>query len=660
MSAGPRRSEKAVKEIRSCSLLLVFLMSSVACAPVAFSQTASATAPDSSQLIPFLNQTINWYHLMAVEQRTTTEPDDQLIVHDNQQIADQVVRLAFDFARAQADALAKQSASKQSRNAGVASTQYQPLQQMEDKLDKQYQDTQAELEADRQKSAAATGSKRRELESQISELQGELALAAARKDTIRSMVEFVTGTSVNGAGATGLRSQIEALAGTVPAITLNPANTGQGNASANTPPSASPAAFSRTDVSGIWGFTADIFSLSEKIHAIDSIIVQTTALSKTSREIRNPFIAQLKAMSTSGDQLAAQADTANPALLAQEKQQLDALAAQFKQISSAVIPLSKQSVLLGLYQRNLTNWRDALKVRYQSDLKNLGIRLGLLFLILVIVIGAAELWRRGVNRYVHDLRRRHQFLLLRKFVLWFAIALIIALTLAGRLGSIVTFAGLLTAGVAVALQNVILSIVGYFFLIGKFGIRVGDRVQIEGVTGEVIDIGLVRLHIMEMGSGGFDVPTGRVVAFSNSIVFLAGAGLFKQIPGTSFAWHEVTLTVPRGVDFALIKEKLLGAVTGVLADYHEEMERQYREMKRTVISVPADGLQPKIHLRITSSAIEVVIRFPVDLHHGAEIDERVSHALLKAVEGESHLKAAGSGAPEIRVSTNPSTSGVSS
>ncbi|MGH9770918.1 MAG: hypothetical protein ACRD4Q_04365, partial [Candidatus Acidiferrales bacterium] len=61
-----------MKEIRSCSLLLVFLMSSVACAPVAFSQTASATAPDSSQLIPFLNKTINWYHLMAVEQRTTT------------------------------------------------------------------------------------------------------------------------------------------------------------------------------------------------------------------------------------------------------------------------------------------------------------------------------------------------------------------------------------------------------------------------------------------------------------------------------------------------------------------------------------------------------------------------------------------------------------
>lgn len=86
------------------------------------------------------------------------------------------------------------------------------------------------------------------------------------------------------------------------------------------------------------------------------------------------------------------------------------------------------------------------------------------------------------------------------------------------------------AGVAVALQNVILSIAGYFFLIGKFGLRIGDRVQISGVTGEVVEIGLVRIHVMELGGNGGDVqPTGRVVAFSSSFVFQPTAGMFKQI-----------------------------------------------------------------------------------------------------------------------------------
>ena len=94
-------------------------------------------------------------------------------------------------------------------------------------------------------------------------------------------------------------------------------------------------------------------------------------------------------------------------------------------------------------------------------------------------------------------------------MIWIAVGVIIAFTFATELGSMATFAGLLTAGVAVALQNVILSVAGYFFLMGKYGIRVGDRVQIAGVTGEVVDIGLVRLHLLELSSGGTDATTER-------------------------------------------------------------------------------------------------------------------------------------------------------
>jgi small-conductance mechanosensitive channel len=335
---------------------------------------------------------------------------------------------------------------------------------------------------------------------------------------------------------------------------------------------------------------------------------------------------------------------------------LDALAKQFKQTSAAVIPLSKQRVLLDLYERSLTNWGDATKAEYRSALRNLAIRLGFLAIILVIVVGAAELWRRAVYRYVHDARRRYQFLLLRKFVLWALILIIIAFAFASRLGSIVTFAGLITAGVAVALQNVILSIVGYFFLIGKYGIRVGDRVQIDGVTGEVIDVGLVRMHLMELGGGGADGPTGRVVAFSNSIVFQATAGLFKQIPGINFAWHEITLKLSPETDHASIKERLLKAVGTVLADYQEEIERQNREIERTRISTSGTSLQAKIQLRFSSSGVEALIRYPVDLQHAAEIDERVSQELLKTLDRESKLKLAGSDSPDIRLRTDVSAS----
>lgn len=627
----------------------------------AFPQNPSASAPaklmSASQVIQFLNQTIKWHRQLSAEQRIAFEPDDQLVVYNNRQLADQVVRLSFDFARAEADILSKQAALNPSQNSGGAPERYQALRAMEEKLNKTVKDTQAELDSNRQKLATAAGRRRQELASQVSELQAELDLAVARREAVRSMVEFVSGTNSSVLGATGLRAQIEALAASVPAAALNPPT---GRQPASSPQGSLPTAgasttYSGPDVSGIWDITDEVFVKSSHVRTIDSLIAKTDALSKTAKDIRAPLTARLRGLFQTSDEVAAQADTANPAQLDQEKRQLDDLATQFKQITSASIPLSKQSVLLALYTRNLTNWREAVDGRRKADWRSLGVRVGFLALIIGIVLISAEVWRRAVYRYVQEPRQRYQFLLLRRFVLWLVIALIFAFTLAGRLTSIVTFAGLLTAGVAVALQSVILSIVGYFFLIGKFGIRVGDRVQIGSVTGEVIEIGLVRVHLMELGSGGFGAPTGRVVAFSNSIVFQPSSGLFKQISGTNFNWHEVRLALPRTADLASIKEKLLKAVAGVLADYSTELELQYREMKRTVQSVPADGLNPKIQLRILPASVEAVIRFPVSFRNESEIDERVSQALLKAVENDPSLKAPGADTPAVHLRTDLST-----
>jgi small-conductance mechanosensitive channel len=242
--------------------------------------------------------------------------------------------------------------------------------------------------------------------------------------------------------------------------------------------------------------------------------------------------------------------------------------------------------------------------------------------------------------------------LLRKMVLWVLIAVTTAFAFATELGSVATFAGLLTAGMAVALQNVILSMVGYFFLIGRFGIRVGDRVQIAGVTGEVVDIGLVRLHLMELGGDGAETPTGRVVAFSNAILFQPTASLFKQIPGTNFVWHEMTLTLSPDSDHIAATERLAEAVEAVFAGYREDMERQHREMERTLSGTSVQGLRPKIRLHLTDAGLEAVIRFPVDLHHAAEIDDRVTRELLQAIDYEPKLKLVGPATPGIRLKTD--------
>jgi small-conductance mechanosensitive channel len=403
----------------------------------------------------------------------------------------------------------------------------------------------------------------------------------------------------------------------------------------------------KPEPSGVLGLVSDIIALHRKEHSLEQAMRDTTALDEASKAMRAPLVAEMKELVRQGDELANQPDATDPAVLAQQKQTLDSLTARFRQLSASVLPLGKQSILLNFYQRSLTNWRGAVHDQYSSELKSLLWRMGGLLAILGVIFFFSDLWRRATFRYVQDARRRYQFLLLRRILVWFVVAVVITVTFASELGSLATFAGLLTAGVAVALQNVILSVAGYFFLIGKYGVRVGDRVQVAGVTGDVIDIGLVRLHLMEVGGGGFGArPTGRIVVFSNSVVFQANAGLFKPVPGTKFVWHEITLTLPTGTDYHRVEDRMMAAVKSVFAEYREQMDLEHRKMERMLTGVPVHNLDPESRLRLNPTGVDVVIRYPVELDKAAEIDDRIARQVLDATDHEAEVKITGSSNPD--------------
>lgn len=314
-----------------------------------------------------------------------------------------------------------------------------------------------------------------------------------------------------------------------------------------------------------------------------------------------------------------------------------------------MLPLSKQGILLRQYKTTLTTWREAVSVKYNDVLRSFLIRLGLLVLIIAGVLALGAAWRRVIFHYVRETRRRYQFLLFRKIVIWVVVGVIIAFSFVTELGSVATFVGLLTAGVAVAMQNVILSVAGHFFLIGKYGIRVGDRVQIAGVSGKVIDIGIVRFHLLELGSGvANSQPSGRVVTFSNSVVFQPTSSVFKQIPGTSFVWHEISLTFSAESNYQMTQKRITAAVDIALENYREEMEKQILHMEQTLDSISSIELRPRTLLRTTASGVEVTVRFPAGLQNAAEIDDRVMREIYAAIDQEPKLMLVESGMPTLR------------
>jgi Mechanosensitive ion channel len=581
----------------------------------------------AGEVVEILDQTSEWYRTLGLAQENSLQPSEVLILYANRQIANKVVELVVELARADAELLSSEANAAQAKADKSAAAS---LKQQRDQLAAQRQSIQQEVTADQQKlSAAGRGSK--ELETKVAELQGELAMNAARANLLDTMGEFMNQRDPKSADAEALKAHIDAIAASIPSSSGAPAP--QGGA---TPAASSPAAAALLSSSaeksgvrdGIGDLAKNVFDLRAKIQAIEVIDARSRDLAALFGKYSEAPRARLQSYSAGSDALASAADSATGVALQNLRTQFDTLAWLFKQTSSILLPLSKEAVLLQQYRHNLAGWRDTTRHQYHEAWQVLAVRLGIVIGFLAAVFVLAEVWRRAVLRYVHEPRRRYQFLLVRTIVMWILIVAIVGLSFVTEISSFATFAGLITAGVAVAMQSVLVSIVGYFFLIGKYGIRVGDRVQIGNVVGEVMDLGLVRMHLMEFHGEGPLGPTGRVVAFPNLIVFQATGGLFKQLPGVNLSWHEITLPLPVVGDYAVLKQRLSAAVRAVTDEYRGEIERQSKEIRGMSLSGGGADAEAHVQMHIVDGHMQAVIGYPVHSQHAADIDERVSQAVL--------------------------------
>jgi small-conductance mechanosensitive channel len=601
-----------------------------------------ATGPDA--LLEDLNQTITWYRRIAAQSSLASEPSDVLYLDDNLQIARQVLQLEFEFARADAALL-----TVQPDPAKAAESKTGNLAKAAADADARLVKQQAVVDAlEKTQDEAKTAKARRIASEQLAAEKSDLGLMQARAQTLKSLSDFA---AQSGGGSGDLLGQIGELERSVPEARAQTTQAGgqQGAAQQN---AAAAAVAKKTQPNGVVELLGDLFTMSRKLREVREATEATTQLRSRADKLRAPLLAQLKAQLADADKLAAEPDSTDAAALAGHKKKLDASTASFKKQAAALVPLSKMGVLLDSAKANLGEWHQAIDREYELDLRKLLLRAGLLAGALLILFAGSELWRRATFRYVRDQRRRQQSLLVRRIVVTFAVAVTIVFSLVSELGSLATFAGFITAGLAVALQNVILSVAAYFFLIGKYGVRAGDRVQIGGVTGDVLDIGLVRMHLMELREGG--LPTGRVVVFSNSTVF-GSNNFFKQLPGSEFTWHEVKLTLASGTDYRKAETRLMAAVNKIFESYRDTVDRQHA-LVATNLNLSQEEARPQSRLRLTEGGLEMIIRYPVPLANAAAVDDKISRGLLDAVEEAPDLKLSGAAKPTIAAPEDPAKS----
>ncbi|MCU1321229.1 MAG: MscS Mechanosensitive ion channel [Acidobacteriaceae bacterium] len=270
---------------------------------------------------------------------------------------------------------------------------------------------------------------------------------------------------------------------------------------------------------------------------------------------------------------------------------LESITTQFKALTAASIPLTQEIIVLEQSRVNLTAWQTSVDREYSSILHSLFLRILVVGIALALILAGGEVWTHITNKYVRDIRRRRQFLLVRRTVVGLLSAIVLLFGFVTQFNSLATFAGFITAGIAVGLQTILLSVAAYFFIIGRYGVKVGDRIIVASVTGDVIDVGLVRFYMMELAGSGTELnPTGRVAVFSNAVLFHADTPLYKQIPGTEYAWHELIVKLTEGANYKLVCEAIMREVHTVFEGYRAQIERQHQGVERqmqTSIGPPA-------------------------------------------------------------------------
>lgn len=635
-TAGTARAALKAADTRSA------LLAQIAKLPT-LTGTGIDVAQQSALVRTHLDTVLRYYRSATTPVQKVGEPSDVLYAEQSQTEATQVATLAFEAAKYEAALLARvpggaEAAKSPDADAAAGPTQSQRVNAIRQKAQQRLQTLQAQKTALDAALPKAKASQRKVLQQQEQQVDGGIELQQTMLDALERISTYTQAQA-----QTGLAGDIERLQRSAPELLSMPVKT-------PAPPVLQSLAAARQ--AGVTTQASVLFQLLRAVHTIDQQTTTIDALNKQIEGLRSPFLNVLRQTIEQGQQLTQQTvnlqqvPASNAPGPANIRQQFDDLSARFQVLSSAVLPLSQEAVLLENARGTLTTWRATVDAEYKDILKSLLIRCFFIALALGVLAIAGRMLNKAAITYVSDLRRRRQLLLIRRIVIGFLSGLVLIFGFVTQFSSLATFAGFITAGIAVGLQSILLSVAAYFFIVGRYGIRVGDRITVANVTGEVVEVGLVRFYMVELVGSGTELhSTGRVAVFANSILFQTGTPIYKQIPGTEYAWHELTAKLGSGADVAATSQAVLAVVNGVYQTYADKIAQQHQEVESSMgTALPAPKVECR--LQLVEGGLQYVVLFPVLIGQAAEADQRIAEVTVQAMRADGPFK---SGVAELPV-----------
>ena len=260
--------------------------------------------------------------------------------------------------------------------------------------------------------------------------------------------------------------------------------------------------------------------------------------------------------------------------------------------------------LAGIYGQ----WLDVVEGQRRSEIY-LALRGVLIILGIALLLLFFDRWMENLlGRTALDRRQVETLRTVTRVSIQVFAVLLVLLVIFGPPNQLGTFLGLAGAGLTVALKDFIVGFLGWFVLMGKNGIRLGDWVEINGVTGEVVELGMFHTVLLETGNWtDSGHPTGRRVTFTNS--FAIEGHYFNFSTSGQWLWDELQVVLPAGRDPYPIVDAIQKKVQEATAETAQQAEKEWQGVARSKETAHTLTAAPAINVKPVVGGIEIAVRY---------------------------------------------------
>jgi len=265
-------------------------------------------------------------------------------------------------------------------------------------------------------------------------------------------------------------------------------------------------------------------------------------------------------------------------------------------------------------------------------------KLAIFLLLGLALYGSSRLIRRSIDAHIEDVNQRHRLRKVVTYTFWIALA-VAGVTLFAEnlaLADIGTVLGLIAAAITIALADVVRSLAGWVYINSRRGVEIGSRVEVDGIIGDVIDIGLLKATLLEVGEPLVHAmqSTGRVVTVPNS-VFL-NKSVISSATVNPLVWQEIQVLVTFESDWKRAREIMREVAMELYEEIVPDLRAGFKKLEKEY-AFRLGSTAPIVYTEIADSGVLLTIRSLTSVRRRRSTTDRISESILDRFEKEDAI-----------------------